>query len=293
MKNFYSSTLLTLITLLIYTQLSVAQIQTPQPSPHASSTQTVGLTEIELDFSRPGIKDRLIFGPESKGALVPYGKIWRTGANAATTISFSDDVKFGGKDVEAGKYALYTIPNDGEWTVMLYEDLSLGGNVANYDESKEYARFSSKSKNVDHSHESFFMYVDDITSTSANLYIVWDKTKAWVPIEVTYDDKVTAQIEAQLENPMASVANLYFSASSYYFNEGKDLNQALEWMNKGLEINDRAFWHMHTKAKILAQLGKKEEAIEVAKISKEKASKWAGGDFGYIKRNDDLIAELK
>jgi hypothetical protein len=169
MKKFYQNVSLMLLVFFLTYSLTVAQITTPAPSPKSTMSQMVGLTEIEVEYSRPGVKDRLIFGEASEGALVPYGQIWRTGANAATTISFSEDVTFGGKEVNAGKYALYTIPGEDEWTIMLYEDLTLGGAVANYDESKEVVRFSVPSKELDHKHESFLITVDNIKNKLATV----------------------------------------------------------------------------------------------------------------------------
>lgn len=292
MNTMYKQLTLTLIVMLIYASVATAQIQTPAPSPKAEVSQMIGLTEVKIEYSRPGKKDRLIFGEESEGALVPYGQIWRTGANAATKISFNDDVKLNDKPVAAGEYALYTIPGKDSWTVMLYNDLGLGGAVGNYDDTKEYLRFTATPKSIDHTHETFTIAVDDIKYTSANLKIVWDQTMVPIELEVEFDTEVMAQIEQQMKNPLASAANLYFTAANYYFNAEKDLAQALEWMNKGLEINNQAFWHVHTKAKILAAMGKKNEAKETAELSKKMASEFPAGDFGYIKRNEDFIATL-
>jgi tetratricopeptide (TPR) repeat protein len=293
MKKFYKEFIMSLAALMLTCQVSMAQIETPAPSPFNEWEQTVGLTKVKVQYSRPGVKGRTIFGTEDEGALVPYGKIWRTGANASTKISFSDDVKLEGNEIEAGEYAIYTIPNKDKWTVMLYNDLSLGGNVGNYDESKEYVRFDVEAKEVGHKHESFTVHSGTLTNNSAEIYFVWEMTKVPMKLEVDYDEKVMSAIEKQMKNPLASAANLYFSSANYYYNENKDMEQALAWISKGLEINPNAFWHMHTKAKIQAALGDKKGAKETAEKSKEMALANPSGDFGYAKRNDDLLKELK
>ncbi|UII19756.1 DUF2911 domain-containing protein [Fulvivirga ligni] len=264
-----------------------AQINIPQPSPTATLKQTVGLTEVEIVYSRPGLKGRKVFGD-----LLPYGEIWRTGANASTKITFGDAVKFGGKDVPAGTYALYTIPGEKEWTVIVHKNTSLWG-AGNYNQDEDLVRFTVPAKKLTEPVETFTMDLTDLTNNSANLDIIWEKTLVSIPLEVEIDSKVMAQIKSQITDATGEVnPNLYASAATYYYESGKDLDQAAAWMDKAIAANPKAFWLMHNKAKILAKQGKKKEAIKTAQESMKLAKESPQGDFGYVKNNENLIAEI-
>lgn len=285
-KSFLATTMA--LALMLVATLATAQIQTPAPSPSATLTQKVGLTDIEINYSRPGKKDRKVMGE-----LVPFGAIWRTGANAATTISFSTDVTFGGKAVKEGTYALYTIPGASEWTVMLYSDLSVGGNVANYDEKDEVVRVTAKTEEIGMTIESFTIDVNHLRDNSAHLVLMWENTAVRVPVEVSFDEVVMAQIERVMRNPLGQAASNYASAATYYYQNDKDLAKALEWINAALEINGGAFWYMHTKAQIQLAMGDKKGAIATAEASMNAAKENKSGDFGYVARNEALIKEAK
>ena len=277
MKRFFS--ILAICAGMAATSLS-AQIATPAPSPAASFTQTVGLTNIEVSYSRPGVKGRTVFGD-----LVPYGQVWRTGANAATTISFSDDVTVEGKPVKAGKYALYTVPGKDSWSVMLYSDLSLGGNVGGYDESKEVVRVSVSPVAMPYSAESFMIAMDEIQNESALLMLIWDKTMVPVKIGVSADDKVIAAIERTMGGPSA---NDYYQAAVYYYSTDRDMDQALAWINTSIEKGNNRFWVVTAKARILGKMGKKAEAIATSREAMKMAEE--AGNQDYLKINADLIA---
>ncbi|MDN5203779.1 DUF2911 domain-containing protein [Fulvivirgaceae bacterium BMA10] len=287
MKNAMNRTLLMVVAMLFAATSAFAQIETPRPSPSAKFTQTVGLTDVTLDYSRPGIKGRTIFGD-----LVPYGKIWRTGANAATKISFSKDVTLEGNKVPAGDYALYTIPGETEWTVMIYKDLGLGGNVARYDEKNELVRFKVSTKELPWPMETFTIGVGNISDKSATIDILWEKTYAAVKMEVDTDTQVMASIEQFSKNPMGSVGGQFAQAANYYYLNDKDLNKALKWMTKAIEINPNAFWNIQRKAEIQAKMKDYKAAIATAKKSLEVA-KAAQNDFGYIASNEKLIEAWK
>jgi hypothetical protein len=266
-----------------------AQIQTPQASPAGSVSADVGLTTISVDYFRPGVKGRKIFG---EGGLEAYGKIWRTGANSGSKITFSTDVKFGGKDVKAGEYLIFTVPGADSWDMMLYSDVSLGGNTAGYKEENEVVRVTLTPEKLAKQTERLTFNIADINAenTKANLRFEWAGVALNVPIEVSFDDIVMADIKAKTQvNP----AN-YMAAANYYFSTGKDLNQALAWVNMYLAVegNSKQFWNIHTKARILQALGKRKEAIAAAEESMAIA-KESNNDFGYVKRNEDLIASLK
>lgn len=278
-----------LILLLVAVSLaSQAQVITPAASPAASVSTVVGLTDVKVEYSRPKLKGRQIFGEGDK-FLHPFGKIWRTGANAGTVITFSDDVKFGGADVPKGKYLILTIPGATDWTVILYKDVALGGNVGDYNQSNDQTRAVVKSEKTASKVEAFTVEITDLSADSktANLNLMWENTSVKVPIAVDFDKKVQASIDA---NTKVSPNNLY-AAASYYLETGKDLKQALEWCSTAAAARPTAYWIMHTKAKIQQALGDKAGATVSANASKAEAEKAKDGT--YVKMNDDLIKSLK
>jgi hypothetical protein len=269
--------------------IAEAQIQTPAASPAASVTTTVGLTDVKINYARPKAKGRKIYGTGSD-FLVPFGELWRTGANNGTVISFSDDVKVEGKDVKKGDYLLLTIPGASEWTVILYSDVALGGNTARYDQTKDAARFTVKSEKLTEKVETFTMNITDVAdnNTSANIQISWENTSVKFAVTVDFETKVMKSIEA---GTRVAPGN-YIAAANYYFDNGKDLKKALEWITLGIDTgNQNAFWNIHTKAKIQSALGDKKGALATAQLSLDKA-KAAEADFGYIKLNEDLMKKL-
>lgn len=257
------------------------QIQTPQPSPTAEIKQTVGLTEVNIVYSRPSMKGRTIFAADG---LVPFGDVWRFGANSATKISFSDDVKVGGKAVKGGAYAVLAKPTASSWEIMFfpYE----GGNWGSYTEKKPAAVVTVESQALPMSIESFTMMLGDLKMNSANLYAMWDKTVIAMPIEADVDSKVMANIDKVMAGPTTGD---YFAAATYYHEAGKDLNKALEMIQKATHVEKPAFWQVRREALILADLGKKEEAIKAAEKSKELAEK--AGNKDYVRMNDKSIKE--
>lgn len=276
--------------LVAFAWMAQAQIQTPQPSPAGSVSSVVGLTDVKIDYSRPQMKGRKIFG-DGASFLTPYGQLWRTGANNGTIISFSDDVTVEGTKVMKGQYLIFTWPGASEWTVSLYSDLSIGGNTAGYDKSKEVANFKVKSQKLAETVETLTMNIADIAedSKSANVQIMWENTSVKFKVGVDYDAKVMAAIEA---NTKVSPGNL-IAAATYYYTTKKDLKQAIAWMEKGIaEGNPKAFWNIHALAKMKMETGDKAGARAAAQKSLELA-KSADSDFGYIKQNEDLLKTLK
>jgi len=269
--------------ILFFCQPAIAQIDYPSPSPLAKLHQKVGLTDVKVEYSRPAKKGRILFVDVEE-----FGKIWRTGANASTKISFSDDVTLEGKPVPAGEYALYSIPGKTDWTVMLYKDLSLGGNIGEYDESKEVVRVNVKAEKRSFSVESLTIDIGNISANGATIALIWGEYYVPIKMEVDTDAKVNAQIEDYMKNPLASVGNNYAQAANFYFRKDKDLNSALEWIDKAIEINPTAFWNIQTKARILGKMENYSGAITAAQKSSEVA-KAAENDFGYIDANQKLI----
>jgi hypothetical protein len=280
--------MLTLLLLVVFAAAE-AQIQTPAASPAASVSTTVGLTDVKINYARPKMKGRKIFG-EGGDFLVPYGQLWRTGANAGTVITFSDDVTVGDKSLKKGDYLLLTIPGASEWTVILYSDPSMGGNTAAYDQSKDAVRLTAKSAKLADRVETFTVNITDISddNTKANIEVAWENTSVKFGITVDYDSKVMKAIEAGTRvSP-----NNYIAAANYYFENGKDLKKALEWITIGIETgNQNAFWNIHTKAKIQHALGDYAGALATAQQSRDKA-KAAPSDFGYVKLNEDLMTKI-
>lgn len=257
-----------------------AQIKTPAPSPMCKITQTVGMTEINMEFSRPSVKGRTIFGD-----LVPYGTMWRTGANASSKISFSDDVKVNGNALKAGQYAIYTVPGEKEWEIIFYSDVSHWGVPEEWKTDQEAARFKVDALTLPVSLESMAFMIDQIENDKAQLLLMWDKTVVPVTIEVPTDELVMKTINRTMNGP---VAGDYYSAGRYYFESGKDKAKALEYVHKANEM-DAKFWTLRMESLILADMGKKSDAIATAKRSLAMAKE--AGNADYIRMNEKSIAE--
>ncbi|WP_338877064.1 DUF2911 domain-containing protein [Spirosoma sp. SC4-14] len=261
---------------------ATAQLKIPAASPFQSTKQSFGLGDITIDYSRPAAKGRVIFGD-----LVPFGKVWRTGANATTKITFSDDVNVAGKEVKAGTYGLFTIPGKTSWQVMLSKELNLGANVADYKLENEVARVEVKPTTLPYKVETFTINIADILPGSATLEIMWDKTRIAVPLTVNIDPIISQNIKAS----MASDKPAYFEAASYYYDTNRDLPQALSWASKAVEQNPNAFWIMLLKARIELKLKDKQSAIASAQKTVELATTAKNAD--YVKMANDLIASAK
>ncbi len=279
------------IALIAVSALVQAQIQTPAASSAATVSSVIGLTDVKIEYSRPKAKGRKIFG-EAADVLIPNGKIWRTGANTGTKITFSDDVTVEGIAVPKGDYLLFTWPGTSEWTVSLYKDLSIGGNTAGYDKTKEQANFKVKAEKLTEKVETFTMAISDIAedNTNGKIQISWENTSVKFAVNAPYDAKVMESIKAGTSvNP----ENL-LSAARYYFTTKKDLKQALAWTNEYFATGkyENEFWNINFKAQLQKALGDKVGATATAQKSLELAKK-APSDFGYIKQNEDLIKSLK
>ncbi|HHY85614.1 MAG TPA: DUF2911 domain-containing protein [Verrucomicrobia bacterium] len=258
------------------------RLEFPAPSPAGSVKQRVGLTDIEITYSRPGMKGRKVFG-----SLVPYGEVWRTGANQATRVTFSTPVKFGGTDVPAGSYALYTIPEENEWTVILSKRMQDWAAVKE-DTSEDVARVKVKPVNTSPVVETFTIDINDIRDESATLNLSWENTRVAVPIQIELKSKLVPQIEKAMSEPGGRKP--YFQAAMFYFDHDIDLGKAREWVEESVKQNE-AYYTVHLKAKILAKAGDKAGAEAAAKRSLELAQK--ARDAHYIRENEKLLATLK
>ncbi len=270
---------------LLFSNLATAQaprLELPSPSPLSTLKQRVGLTDIEVVYSRPSAKGRTVFG-----GLVPYAEVWRTGANGRTTISFSTAVKLNDTEIPAGKYALFTIPGEQNWTVILNKNTT--GNALAYDASNEVARITAPSVNLSESIETFSIMINSLRDDSARIDLLWEHTV--VPIRLTMD--LVGTLTPQIEKAMAGdgANKPYYQAAMFYYDHNLDMQKAKTWIEAATKSNE-AYYTMNLKAKILAKLGDKEGAIAAAKRSSELASKTEGAS-GFVKLNDDLISSLK
>jgi tetratricopeptide (TPR) repeat protein len=276
-----------LICLTSFFNLSMAQLKMPAPSPLARIEQAVGLAQVNIEYSRPGVKDRKIFG-----GMLPYGELWRTGANAASKITFSEAVIIEGQEVPAGSYAIFSIPGKEEWTIILNKDLNAWGEGA-YDQSKDQVRFKAKPKTLGHHVENLTFTFDELTLTGGKVILMWEKTMVEFPLETKAEEQVMAQIDKAM-NPSVD-ANTYFQSATFYWQTGKDLNQALEWINTAVtefeKQNRKVYWVYHTKANIEAELGKLNEALKTAEKSKAMADE--AGNQHYVRLNEKLIEQVK
>jgi len=257
------------------------ELKTPVPSPTTTVKQDFGLSTIELSYSRPGVKGRKIFGD-----LVPFGKVWRTGANGATTITFGEEVMIGETKVPAGTYGLLTIPDATEWTIIITKQTDVTSPAA-YKQDQDVVRVKAQIFTLPFSVETFTIGIDDIKSNSCIIGMLWDNVYAGFPVTTDVESKVMKQIS----NAMEKDNRPYFGAAMYYMENDKDLNKALEWFTKAESQNPDAFWVVHQKAKCLAKLGKKQEAITAANKSIEMAKKAKNDD--YVALNEKLLATLK
>jgi len=241
--------------------LACAVFSYAQPRiPGASTTQTIiqdfGLGKITLTYSRPNVKGRKIFG-----GLQPYGEVWRTGANTATTIEFSEDVIIEGNKVPAGKYGLFTIPGENEWTIILNKTWKQWG-AYSYKQSDDLLRFTVKAKDMGESMETFTMQFINATTKSADLIMVWDKTFVLTHLQTDDDAQVMANIDTLMSSDKK--ANYYFTAIQYYYENDKDMNKALQWALAGEATDPKGPYYVVWEARVRLKMGDKEGAIKAA-----------------------------
>jgi len=265
-----------------------AQVETPQPSPFSKVEQKVGLTDITFEYSRPGVKGRTVFGD-----LVPYGKLWRAGANKNTQITFSTDVTFGDQTLKAGTYAIFITPMADSWEVAIFSDANNWGTPRNWDDSKVGAKVSAEVNEVPFNVETFTIDINSITNNGGALEFIWEKTIVRAPFSVPTEAGVMASIDKTMAGPGA---NDYYSAAVYYLQEGKDLKKAVMWIDKAIALRKAAnkegkepFWMMRQKSLIHAKMGEKENAVKAAKKSLSLSEE--AGNTDYIKMNKDSLEE--
>jgi hypothetical protein len=257
------------------------QLTIPSPSPTQVLKQDFGLSFIELNYSRPGVKGRNIFGD-----LVPFDKVWRTGANGATTIEFGEPVTIAGKKIAAGKYGLLTIPGKTEWIFIITKQLDVT-NPANYRESDDVVRVTAPVNNLNFAIETMTMDIMNISPHACDLELIWSN----VAVRFAIQNNVDSTIMSRIDEIMNKDNRPYYTAAMYYVNNGKDLNQALKWLTAATQQNPDAYFMFYQKAQCEAKLGKKKEAMETAQKGIELAKKANNAD--YVTLNEKLIASLK
>lgn len=273
--------ILPLLTLLFAFKADAQSLRTPAPSTSQTVKQDFGLGTIELSYSRPNAKGRTIFGD-----LVPYGAVWRTGANSATTLTFSDEVIIGGKKIPAGKYGLLSIPGAAEWTIIISKQLDVTSPSA-YKQEMDVTRFNVPTVSLPFPIESFMILFEKVKSNELEMMIIWESTMVSIPVKTDIESKIMGQID----NLMNKDNKPYYNAAMYYMDNNKDLNQAATWLDKAIEQSPNAFFIWYQKARCLSLLGKKAEAKAASVKSLELAK--AAKNPDYVTLNEKLQASLK
>lgn len=259
-----------------------AQVVTPKASPAAKLQQKVGLADIQIEYARPGAKGRVVFGD-----LIPYGQMWRLGANENTKITTSEALIFGKDTLAAGTYALFAKPGQSSWELYFYTDYSNWGLPEPWDPTKVRLQVSAGVQKLQDYQENLAFQIDALSNNGGTLLITWENTKVSLPFTLNTKAKVLASIDKTMAGPSA---NDYHAAATYYFNENLDLKKALEWSTKAVEMRgNSAYWMTRLKAQLQAANGDYKGAIETAKISIEAAK--ADGDDAYVRANEKSIAE--
>jgi hypothetical protein len=262
--------------------IAEAQLKTPQASPKATVFQTVGLTDVEIVYSRPAARGRAVFGN-----LVPFGKVWRTGANENTTISFSEDVTIDGKILPKGKYALYTIPKIESWEVIFYSTTNNWGNPEVWNEANVALRTTVKEEALQKPVETFTIGISNLDANFAYLDMAWENSSVSMKFEVPTQKVTLANIEKALAGPTSAD---YFSAAQYIYQSNGDNAKALNYIDKALDMSaEKPYWFTRLKSLIQAKLGDKKGAIETASVSLAAAE--AAKNQDYVKMNKESIAE--
>lgn len=264
-------------------QTPAPKVKFPQPSPKSTLKQTVGFTDIEVEYSRPGVKGRPVLGK-----MEPYGVVWRTGANETTKITFSTPVKFGGTEVPAGSYALFSIPDPEEWTVILNRVPKWGAYT--YDQSNDVVRAKAKVTRLSHPVETFTIDINDIRDGSATLDLLWENTRVAVPIETDAVAKVTADIDAAMAANAKPDAGLLSRSATFYYDNNLDLKKATQWIDAAIAQRPKSYQLYYSKGWILAKAGDKDGAIAAATKSKELLADDKGpAREEYLRKNQMII----
>ncbi|HMI02092.1 MAG TPA: DUF2911 domain-containing protein [Pedobacter sp.] len=281
MKTTLKTLLLAALAVGLQCDLQAQSLKMPQASSSQTLTQAFGLGTVTISYSRPNVKGRKIFG-----GLEPYDAVWRTGANSATTIAFTEAVKIEGKDLAAGEYGLFTIPGQNEWTIIINKGAKQWG-AYEYKESDDVLRVKVKATKLKDKVETFTIQLADVYPTSARLLLTWENTTASVGLSTDVDTKVMAGIDEAMKGEKKP----YFQAAQYYLENGKDLSKALEWMNIADADNTKAPWVKLWKGRVQLKMGDKNAAAKTAEEGLKIATEIKNPE--YIRLNGALLAEAK
>lgn len=274
--------------LIFCTQLGLGQeLKVPTLSPLAEITQEVGLTQVKISYSRPSARGRKVFP-----ALVPYNEVWRTGANASTKLTFTEDVKIQGNPLKGGTYALYTIPGETEWTIIIHTNTkhrSIAGDV--YKPAEDAFRFKVKPGKTSNFVETFSMGISDITTSSFNIFVAWETTRVVFRVDLDVDAQVDKQIADLTASPTGLSHQNQFLAAEYYLHNNKDLTKADGWIVAAMEKSPKNARYGLLRAKILAKAGKSDEALKVI----AEANAWAteAKNANYIEQTQVFWDSIK
>lgn len=279
MKIYFLFALIVLLQLSI-SNVAIGQVQTPQLSPVCEVNQTVGLTEINISYSRPSKRNRVVFGE-----VVPYNEMWRLGANKNSMITISEEIYFKQDTLPKGTYALFAKPSEDKWELVFYSEYSNWGTPENWEESKVALTLNADVSPLESSVETMCISIENIGTAAASLCITWDQVRVAFPFKLMTQKQVVESIEKVMSGPSASD---YYNSAKYYLGEGLDPEQALKWINSAVEIRGKsAYWMTRLQAQIYAELNNYDRAIDSANLSMEEAEK--AGNTNYVKMNKQSI----
>lgn len=261
-----------------------AQVNMPAPSPTQTIVQDFGMGKIELTYSRPGIKGRELFGSNTE--LAPLGRAWRTGANAATRIHFTDKVTVGGTQLDSGRYVIYTVPGQNQWDVVFSKGTAYPGSEG-FKESDDVVRVKAPAKKIADKVETLTMQFANLKNETCDLVIRWGNTQVDLPLSTNVKDRIRTQLEAALQGDKKP----YFQASSFYYDYDKNYQKALENVNYAIAENPKAYYMYLAKARIQRDMGDiagaKESAMKTVELAKE------GKNEDYVTFGSKLLKDLK
>jgi hypothetical protein len=281
MKTSLKTVLILALAVSLNTELQAQGVKLPQASSAQTITQGFGLGKVTLSYSRPNTKGRKIFG-----AMEPFDKVWRTGANAATSITFTDAVKVGGQELAAGTYGLFTIPGKDEWTVIFNKDAKQWG-AYEYKEAEDVLRIKVKPVKLKEKVETFTIQFANVLPTTAQIQLAWENTG----LNIDLSTEIDAQVMASIDEAMKGEKKPYFAAAQYYYENGKDLDKALEWANAAEAADGKAPWVKLWKGRIQLKKGDKAGAIATAEAGIKLATEAKIEE--YVRLNSALLAEAK
>ena len=269
---------------LISSLLLSAQISKPSLSPRMTSEQQVGMVKVNLNYGQPNKQNRKVFG-----GLIPYNKIWRTGANASTKISFSRDVQLAGHVIPEGTYGLYTIPEENQWTIIIHKNSKLWGS-AGYDQNNDLVRFTTPVIKKKDTEETLSIKFENFNTTGGDLVISWENSKVSIPLFADSDEAIFQEIVTKINNATDPVkAQTYFDAAQFYALKEKDLDTAMQWYDKAIELKPTAFWFVYYKAELAYHLKDYTTAKTNAEKSLSAAKQSKSSDYGYVAKNELLL----